>query len=498
MVCRSCTWTNDPGGGDNSSKRRPLSDKLRFGEILVRAGALARDQLQQVLAEVEHTAVDLGEVLVARGLIEEPEMLQALSMSLNLPCVGLDRVAPDPRALKLVPRDLCVRHHLIPVEVEKSRTGEHLHVAMANPADVRAIKVVTRHARLRIRPLIAGAREIHLAIQKHYGGAPIPPVAMEQASLSQAPSAPAAPLGSPAGEGEMFDFGVTDLSALQEEEGPPPRLEQPAPPSPLVSEPPSTGSSLDPFPARVSRPPAGIGARLVDALDSAGMDTLVSTSDLGAVHEPSTLEGEATGYVRRTRRQRQQDRVRTTAPEDAGPKELPRRPPLPGGSVPKKLPTTPPGLDFEETAPLGPPPVGGSPETVNIGVLETAAAMPVMSFATPGIAPGSPPESSSPEPQGLVDDPDRFGLQGMLDRYMGPVEEAREDGVIADVAERYGESSVAPPEDAWSKLVHVVESEPDSGRRLLLALVGHLGRRGIVDLAELLAELEEANPVAEK
>ncbi len=206
-----------------------MSDKLRFGEILVRANVLDRHALERVLQETDGQPVDLGEVLVARQLVDEDTMLQTISKALNLPRINLDKVQPDPRALALVPRELCIEHFLLPVEVERSRTGEHLHVAMANPSDVQGIKRVTRHARLRIRPLVAAARAIRGSIQRHYGGAPVPgpeptPASgplpqVQRPATSQAPAASQAapPRPDPSGGSDMFDFGVTDLSSFADE-----------------------------------------------------------------------------------------------------------------------------------------------------------------------------------------------------------------------------------------------------------------------------------------
>ena len=67
-----------------------LSDKIRFGEILVRAGVLERSLLENLVRERDATGMDLGELLVARGIIDEATMLQTIGKSLNRPVVGLD------------------------------------------------------------------------------------------------------------------------------------------------------------------------------------------------------------------------------------------------------------------------------------------------------------------------------------------------------------------------------------------------------------------------
>ncbi len=475
-----------------------MSDKLRFGEMLVRAGVLGQEDLDRVLREVESEDTDLGEVLVARGLVPEQVMLQTLSKSLNRPCVGLDKVAPDPRAVELVPRETCVRYHLLPVEIEKSARGEHLHVAMANPADVTAIKAITRQTRMRISPLVASAREIHRAIAIAYGGAPIPAVqvATPQASAPSAvapqqpaaPPAPSQPSSAPAGEaGGMFDFGVMDLSAYEAPEAEAPSLSPSAPPAPLAPDPvPDLSGPLLGLPDQrpVSQPT--LGADLMEALDSGGLDSMLSTSDMGSLapHAAPPAAGDAGGFgvVRR--------KARNPEPEAAS-RSIPKEPPLPGrggGSGRKPLPPLPPGL----RGPRSPSPAEAEPILAappgDVGLMETQMGAPALSFPQ---TPSSPP---SPEPAGLVDDPDRSGLKGILDRYVNDDDsvDAEDDTVIAQAANKYGAgtSSVPPGQDPLLAMRRLLGRHPERASHLLIALVDHLGRRGLVDLEELRRELE--------
>lgn len=175
-----------------------MSEKLRFGEILVRAGVLDRAQLAQASAGLE-ASEDLGEHLVRQGLIDESRMLQAVGQALNLPTVVLTDLNPDERALKLLPQALCEEHRVFPVELEQTGGASHLHVAMANPADIRGIKQITRKARRRIRPLVASARDISEAIAVHYAGAVRH---RADGSVQESPV-------------DMFDFSVTDLSSIE-------------------------------------------------------------------------------------------------------------------------------------------------------------------------------------------------------------------------------------------------------------------------------------------
>ncbi len=514
-----------------------MNDKLRFGEIMVRAGLLARDELERVLAQVSSQDVDLGEVIVAKGLIDEAAMLQTLSKALNLPCVALDEVQPDPRALQLVPRELCVEHHLLPVEVERSKTGEHLHIAMANPSDVKAIKRITRHARLRIRPLIASARSIHAAIQRNYGGVVIPVLAAQASGSIELPPSPVhsaglgvsptPPPASSAGGGAMFDFGVTDLSAYSDEDeasgaftiggaasapdfsapelASAPTLGDPAPSAGGgldLAAPPAVGPQIGDFPPGLggagighsANPPDQLGSDLFDALETSDNSSLMSTSDLGAVRPVPVAGGEAFGYVRRTRRPRSEDPV----DQSTATREMPREAPLPGrtagGPAAKKpLPPLPPGLRGRRD--LAPPPEE-PPTMPHRQVVPEAIMETMMAPITPAPGSASLPPPPSTEPPGMVDDPNRSSLRGMLDRYAVDGEDAdvEDDTVIAEVAGRYGGAPLAtstpvPAGDPLGALTQAAQANPNEAARVLVTLVTHLARRGIVDPQELLNEL---------
>jgi len=207
-----------------------VTDRLRFGEILVRAGALERATLDAVVSDLADDGADLGELLVQRGLIDESALVQSLGKALSLPTVELTTTTPQQRALDLVPREVCEAHLLLPIEVEQSRTGEHLLVAMANPADVRAIKRVTRQARLRIRPLVAAAREIRIGIAQYYGQRPSSKPQTKRPSIlaASAPSRPPSPAHAlDADRADVTDTGVVNRLTHGRERSQPPAVASP-------------------------------------------------------------------------------------------------------------------------------------------------------------------------------------------------------------------------------------------------------------------------------
>ncbi len=514
----------------------PVSDKLRFGEILVRANVLERGALDRVLQEVEGQPVDLGEVLVTRQHVDEETMLQTISKALNLPGINLDRVQPDQRALSLVPRELCVEHFLLPVEVERSRTGEHLHVAMANPSDVKAIKRVTRQARLRIRPLVASARAIRAAIQRHYGGPPVPgpePVPASAPAPQAGPqttagggnaSAAHASLGGSSGDAstDMFDFGVTDLSALADD-GPTaagPSLEPgpgfddgglgddlfehdggafgARPPAP----PPNNAAQAS------APPPPQLGADLMSLLDSSATQSVVGQGDLAPPPTPSTPPSSRRGFgmVKRPPRPPHPEPPSGRPPpvgptQCVGPTTSGGLPPLPRGPAPsaqskrpKPLPPLPPSLRAR-TASAPPEPPALDPFATSTPAPATAARDPSAPLPPP-VRDSPPLAAEPPTPPGVVDDLDeRLDLRGLLERFVDDLDEidALADEVIARYLDRYGQATTPPAGDEFFAALDRTLGHTRSGMgRLIVGLVRQLARRGLVDPDELLADLRDA------
>lgn len=465
-----------------------MNEKQRFGEILVRAGVLDRAALSKVLAEIEDRRIDLGEALVSKGLLDEPTMLQAVGKALNLPSVSLDGARPDERALALVPRALCAEFGLIPIEVERSRTGEHLHVAMANPTDVQAIKAVTREARRRIRPLLAPARAIRIAIERFYGpeaGA----AAARRASddlfddLSPAPEPvrephrepPARdllrepPREPPAARAASRD-SVPDLSGAT--------LAQPArrPSAIELDEPRSLiPPDVDPRPAPRSTQALrrGLDADLLDALDHSAMESVAGPGDLAL-----SSRGGDYGLVRRGVR-RPRSRTDGASPSQStpalGPGPLPALPPGLGGR--RRRPERTTNRPEPRRRPGTSPPPANMPTSRHAGEVFDA-------------------ELDLPTPDGVIDDresPERVDVRRLLERMVSETaeDESGADHVVSEYLDRYGTGTAGTGDRLFAALDRALGDAPTGTSKLLVVLIRHLARRGLVDLDELVAALSE-------
>ena len=148
---------------DSAGQHRPL------GQILMTKGILSEDQLRIALLEQMKSNQPIGKLLISLGFVSETTLREALSESLGRQSIDLSNAIVDPQALKLVPRDIATRHHLLPLDFDAA--NHRLTVAIADIDNIVGLDRV--HALLpenvEIDPLIAGESEIDHAIDQYYG-----------------------------------------------------------------------------------------------------------------------------------------------------------------------------------------------------------------------------------------------------------------------------------------------------------------------------------------
>lgn len=137
--------------------------RKRLGDILVEAGLITNDQLQQALKE-KTDKQKLGDALLQQGFITEQQLIEVLEFQLGIPHVSLYRYPIDQKITSLVPKEIATKNYLIPLKQE----GNKLFVAMADPMDFYAIDDLRLSTGFHIEPAIATKDDIIRAINKYY------------------------------------------------------------------------------------------------------------------------------------------------------------------------------------------------------------------------------------------------------------------------------------------------------------------------------------------
>ncbi|KAB0666023.1 response regulator [Oryzomonas japonica] len=138
-----------------------------LGDLLQKEGAVSREVL---LAAQQKKELDefLGDTLVRLGIITENAIVRVLQKHLGIDFIDLREMEINPATAAAIPKDICVRHRILPVKLE----GGQLTLAMADPSDLMLCDNISRITGLKILPYIALSSEIGEALAKLAGGKP--------------------------------------------------------------------------------------------------------------------------------------------------------------------------------------------------------------------------------------------------------------------------------------------------------------------------------------
>lgn len=135
----------------------------RLGELLVRAGLITAEQLEQMLEVQARDGGKLGEILVSQLVLTEDQIVEALAEQKGLEHVSLSGYDIDRAAVNLIPERMAFTRLVIPIAFD----GSSLILAMADPLDIEAIDDVEMRTGLRVTPVVASRSQIVHAIDKY-------------------------------------------------------------------------------------------------------------------------------------------------------------------------------------------------------------------------------------------------------------------------------------------------------------------------------------------
>jgi type IV pilus assembly protein PilB len=125
-------------------------------------------QLRQAQEEQNRSGQALGYTLQKLGFLSDSEITNFLSQQYRVPTINLDEYEIDADILKLVAKEQCERHKVLPV----SRAGSSLVVAMADPTNLNAIDDLKFLTGFNVEPVIASEAAILAAIERYYNVGP--------------------------------------------------------------------------------------------------------------------------------------------------------------------------------------------------------------------------------------------------------------------------------------------------------------------------------------
>ncbi len=139
--------------------------RKRLGDILVEAGLITNEELQEALSKQKVLGKRLGNVLVESGLATEDSIATTLARQMNIPYLNLNDLTIPPEVLTTIPDGIVRSHNLIPVKLD----GNRLQISMVDPLDVFIIDEINFQTGYEIDISISAESQIEAAIRHYYG-----------------------------------------------------------------------------------------------------------------------------------------------------------------------------------------------------------------------------------------------------------------------------------------------------------------------------------------
>lgn len=136
--------------------------KKRLGKILLEAGLVTEDQLQEAVESQDGRS--LVKALVELGYTTEEDIAKAVAKATNLPYLKLSTHKINPAAIALIPEDMARRYELIPIDIEDNK----LVVAMSDPANVFAVDDLRIMTGYEIKPVVSTETDVVNAIAQNF------------------------------------------------------------------------------------------------------------------------------------------------------------------------------------------------------------------------------------------------------------------------------------------------------------------------------------------
>jgi hypothetical protein len=174
-----------------------MGKRLKLGEMLVAKGLISEAQLANALGEQRRWGKRLGMTLVLMGFLEEEVLIRTLAAQLKLPVARIRGKRVNAEVVELVPVELAEKHRCLPLFVKSQDGARELFLAMEDPSDLDAQGELGFRIGFRIRPVLVAPTELEDALQRHYHWASLVGQASDTSPAFAPLPAPVSRLGEP-------------------------------------------------------------------------------------------------------------------------------------------------------------------------------------------------------------------------------------------------------------------------------------------------------------
>lgn len=135
----------------------------RLKNFLLDSGLINEEQFESSLKEAKKNNQRLGDILIAKGLVSQEELIKLQAYILGIPFIDLEKEKISPEVLKIIPEPLAKSHNIIAFR----KKGKNLEVAMLDPEDLQTIEFIKKKTDLKILPRLTTPISIKCALKQY-------------------------------------------------------------------------------------------------------------------------------------------------------------------------------------------------------------------------------------------------------------------------------------------------------------------------------------------
>ncbi|HPX00083.1 MAG TPA: type II secretion system protein GspE, partial [Sedimentibacter sp.] len=136
----------------------------KLGELLLYAGKISKEQLNEALEDQKINKKKLGEIIVDKAWLKFEEIVETLELQLGFPKVDLSKYEINSNVATLIPESIVKKYKLIAIDIK----DDMLLVAMSDPLNFFAIDDVKLYTKMSVIPCLATITDVERAIEKYY------------------------------------------------------------------------------------------------------------------------------------------------------------------------------------------------------------------------------------------------------------------------------------------------------------------------------------------
>ncbi len=149
---------------DEITKKSQVIVEESLLKIIIREDLLTLEQIKDVLEHQRTNGGRFGWIIDKFGYLTEEKLIALLAREYNAPAIDLKKIEIDQSVIDLISREAAEKFLVLPI----ARVEQRLTLAMADPANIFAIKEIEKIAGLTVAPVVASITAIEKAIEKYY------------------------------------------------------------------------------------------------------------------------------------------------------------------------------------------------------------------------------------------------------------------------------------------------------------------------------------------